>query len=848
MLPYASTPYAEERLRPVTSRGTRFGYNHHHNVHVPAHRADPNYVPAGDRVDRGWAWSARGAGTGNVPLADQNNDPATQMMLDEREQRLTDRNIQRYKHMWTVGKFLIKHKKAFAEFLIPGTHAAIEAWNQAGAGNTQELTHVEAGRDYNPARSQYLSGSSSSRSFSAATSASRLISQALDSQPMSGRKRAQTREANAARKIQKLVSGGSGRLARSRVGLVRSMFQPGRGAEVPYIHDNLSQPISMASGLSGPDTLSKRQVLMKQFDGFAGQEVSMSFAYNVKLRVNPLRQDKPNVTSTSIDVSAARPTRFCLCNVFRHCDTNVFAYDTTGPLPTQIPTLFTTSPKGLRQPLWHCTLGPDSAYVRVGPGDAAAVAAGTSGPWWNEPNLNSDGDGYVSVTGNPAPSLLASQTVAIPNQHAPGLAVTLKSPFRTPVNFQEMKTRLCIQQLENISWNLNHLKFKSPANTDATGTLSAVPLKVYDNAVLNEFASGSTCPSNSLAWQQPAQQAYPGSGRFATNGIYKVQFGPGSVSYQFCNNASSPCIVDCVWVRLKKGLNSEAQALGFGGITTTQMIVNQCARGYLNRSYANQGVVQLAGKIPDATDVSINAECEFLPTSGFNFSSPSTTVVTQSTLAGALNAFAVVSRDQFIVPAGAVKPWRTTFPSMNYDARNWDTNKANTDDRTVFLMFGFSGVTTCRLESNMGDVNSTTEGVSGVPTNAFVGQYQVIDRAPTSVDMSVTGNYLERPKPCYLTEFVNKFYIRGVLNEPSFFPRSSAAYAADNLLSVPSSVQYADLTGVGKVARTTGAFSSSTSTSTGTGTDTGAGSTTAAVEHEFAGIPFVPVGASSTQP
>ena len=693
----------------------------------------------------------------------------------DRRQRRADVMLQRYNAQWTIGRFLFRHKAkigpALAFTMIPGIGKAFHAYDQAAAGHNKELTHKAAGGDSNFARSQYLSGSSDSRSFRSALDAQREVNRifATSPSPMSGTKRSQTREANAARKIQRMCSGTSSKNTRTRTGLKPAMFRPGRGAEIPYVRDNYSQPIKMAPGLKGARTLNKYEVAKAQSDILSGQEVSMSFAYTVTLDVSPSKFDVPftqvNALNPPQSARLLRPTRFWCTNIFRHSDSNQFAPQSAAngmPTPVAVP---------LKQAFWHQTLGPDLGYIRQSP---------PIGPWYNpspDPLLPA-----TPLPGNPPPSII--------QQNAPGLNVSLQSPFRTPIVGQEMSSRLYMQQLENISWNLNPLKFKAPLTGTAETSLTTTEVQVYENSEMQTFPAGAPF-LRSLPSLQPT---LTGSGSNCS-GIYKVQFGSGALKYQFSNNATSPCVVDVVWVKFKTG-KANVAAPGFDN-TASQVIMRAFGQGYVTQNTANMGVCQMDGKIPVVADVATNADCEFMPSSALKY----VNVAFGSDVAdtsGPGIPWKVVCRDQFIVQGGAVRPWSTHLPSLNYDARNYARLNNNYHDQTVMLFFGFSGVSAAQGESainnpyktitaptpwsddlqipsigtNYWPVSPSDTIGAGAPTK-WSNSVKIIDRSATDVDMSVTGVYLERPKPAYLTEFVNKYYIRGVLNDVAYYPNTN---------------------------------------------------------------------------
>lgn len=357
---------------------------------------------------------------------------------------------------------------------------------------------------------------------------------------------------------------------------------------------------------------------------------------------------------------------------------------------------------------WHKTLGPDDSLIRQ-----ASPAGSLSGA---------------------APA---------------GYNTSLRSPYRYPANGDYQMVRMHRPILENIGWNANPCKWVTAAIGSSDNIQTTSPV-VYMNSASNQIDTGGGLVS--MPGQQPRAMTAGGNEANSTACYYRSQMSEGKVAYQFCNDGTSSVVVDVVITKLKKGKTMEDQA-----VYTSNMLA-AFGQGYLNMTLANRGVINLQGGAPSITDVYENSKVEFLPEKALRYYNK--TSVTEST-----HPYAFVGRDQFIIAAGAVKPWSFSLPAVNYDARDYSniSNQADIiDDLTYCVSISFSTVATPLVESGT------------------VGR-AVIDRRGNALNVSVTGTYKETPHPVYLADFVNTFYVNGVLNAP-YYTATAPALSRVNIL------------------------------------------------------------------
>lgn len=317
----------------------------------------------------------------------------------------------------------------------------------------------------------------------------------------------------------------------------------------------------------------------------------------------------------------------------------------------------------------------------------------------------------------------------------------LKSPYRYPQNNAVSEVRMNRAILENIGWNANPFKPLTVALGSGNDLTTTSPV-VYSNAPI-KFVD-----SDAGFWSHPSQQprapANPGNIYTATSCYYRSQMAEGSVNYQFSNDGTSAVVVDVVITKLKKG-----EKLADAG-QYKDALLQAFGEGYMNMTLANRGVIDLAGGAPTSTDVIYNSKVEFLPKKALDYYRRYSAYNTP-----APRAISFVARDQFMIGAGSVKPWSFNLPAVNYDARTYleETSGGdggwNIDDLTYCVSMSFSTVSTPVVEA----------GAVGT---------SVIDRRGNALNVAVTGTYKETPHPAYLAEYVNNFYVNGVLNAPYY--------------------------------------------------------------------------------
>lgn len=342
---------------------------------------------------------------------------------------------------------------------------------------------------------------------------------------------------------------------------------------------------------------------------------------------------------------------------------------------------------------WNNTLGPDSSLVRKIPAN------------------NGSAYGAADVS---------------------GFSGNLISPYRYPQQGDWQAMRLTRVVLENIGWVANPLKFITDRAATASASLASTYPYVY-NDPLYQVGYSAAYAVNSHPNLQPRNMAVNDNAK-DTACYYRCQQGVGSVAYQFANDGTTAVVVDIVVHKLKKGQTQTSFS------TATTALENQYKQGYLNSQLANRGALDLSGAAPSDVDIFVDSKVEFMPKQCLKY--------TPSTADRSPRPFVQVTRDQFIVAAGSVKPYKFNLPALNYDARNYNST-AVVDDLTYIVSVAFSTAPVPIIESG---------------TSA----YAVVDRRGNSLNMSVTGNYNEKPHPVYLSDFNPQWYLNGVLNAPYY--------------------------------------------------------------------------------
>lgn len=343
---------------------------------------------------------------------------------------------------------------------------------------------------------------------------------------------------------------------------------------------------------------------------------------------------------------------------------------------------------------WNNTLGPDSSYTRL-----------------------------VPASGGSAYAVLA------------GVNTTLKSPYRFPQTGGHQAIRLTRNMLENIGWNANPYKHMTATTTTLSSTLTYTTPVVYADAS-NYVIDNASQATKSLPSQQPRNMSQADGAVGSASSYYRSQFGSGLVNYQFCNDGTTPIVVDVVITKLKKG-----EAVGAPSTYVTNL-ENAYKQGYLNMCLGNRGVVDLEGEGINSSDVFDNSKVEFMPAKCLRYYNRANT--------NEPRPFVHVVRDQFIVDAGSVKPYEFKMPPINYYAPEYNAENDFIDDLTYCVSVAFSTLSTPAIETITGAGSA------------------IIDRRGNSLNMSVTGTYTERCYPVYLSEFNNNWFTNGILTVPQY--------------------------------------------------------------------------------
>lgn len=348
---------------------------------------------------------------------------------------------------------------------------------------------------------------------------------------------------------------------------------------------------------------------------------------------------------------------------------------------------------------WHQTLGPDDSLIRAIPPTGSSTATIT------------------------------------------GWDTSIRSPFRMPQSGTVQWSRFTQTHLENIGWNCNPFKLKSSTDQTVSADIGSVTsVLCYPNAPYNGIDINT--PIVSMPGQQP-KTAQAGSGTNDTSCYYRSQTDEGMISYQMCNDGTTPVVCDVVITQLKKGEYLTSDDLTNGSIKAIESAYGQ---GYLNMCLPQRGVINFDGRLPASTDPFTNSQVEFMPAAALKFYNG---VQVSGTV---LHPFKQVARDQFIIAAGSVKPFKFKLPAQNYYVPDYDQGGGlHCADFTYIVSVAFSTVATPVVEANTAGTSST-----------------IVDRRGNSLNVSITGTYTERPLPCYLSEYNNNYFVNGVLKQPFY--------------------------------------------------------------------------------
>jgi hypothetical protein len=635
-------------------------------------------------------------------------------------------------------------------------------------------------------------------------------------------------EKNVKRKINSM----SGSQNNRKLGLKVAQFIPGKGLEVSGAQIENDPTINCSLGLKGDKLVDP---LDETFATIKGRKVSMDFAFKL---VNPnndlLKQEKD--------------TRITTLNCFRHVNPDSFNYYKTGWSAdvsdgTGVDTDLATSNYN-----WHTTLGPDATPIRRATGGLTALHS-QAGTWRGLDNGVSYPEPVSHVGGL---SEVLSGSTGVPDSGDADKANSLMSPYRYPFDMEIMYSRMNRQLLENYGWMLNPYKFSTFQHNSTRTDLSTTPpistasLQVYANpgsAFLKFNTLNTTAVETAKAASFPARinreigaSFGPNAPQSDHNGFeWHSQFGPGKLNYQFSNDGTNPVCIDMCVIGVKK--NSPVPV---------DFLQNICDYNYKIHKFANLSSTNLNGYQTNtssgAVDFTIgdeewhkNAKMPFFPDECFknpqsylSAADPTFTTGDNGQAAervfnyleqGKSNPFKVIKRDQFIVSSGSSRAWNTTLPSIKYRPQLYDDIEYPLDDSafvplahqgeltttadeyTFVLAIGASG-----LPRPVEEVYPSVKNLalSGSANNQMVDAKAIIDRQPTTVNVSVCGTYTETIKPVFPKDTSSVNFINGRLTEPYFLDPPGKMPSIENAHKVnPSRVNTVDISQLGQVVHTT---------------------------------------------
>lgn len=480
---------------------------------------------------------------------------------------------------------------------------------------------------------------------------------------------------------------------------------------------------------------------------------------------------------------------------------------------------------------WHSTLGPDASLIRVGTNGYSSVQpsglsyAGT----WRGPSFEK-GTGTLDKS-------------TAPSGHITAPANTLISPFRYPKDMEIMYSRVNRQLLENYGWLLNPFKFVNPS----LNSLNYSPdpkrdaLKVWSNPGSSVLDFTDTSNVDTRKNSYPAkiniqeQSVVQNQNSFAAGQGYEwhSQFGPGKLSYQFSNDGTNPVCIDICVVGVKKDSPSAVANLE-----------HICDYNYAVHKYANRNTTDLNGFQASTSTVGAidfdlgkhewhkNAKLPFMPDECFknpqsfldavkfqpsSFSGAAAKEVFTYLEQGKSNPFKLVKRDQFIVSSGSSRAWNTTLPSIKYRPQvyddieyplkpqtNWSQQEkveTTSDEYTFVLCIGASGMPK-PVEEIYTANQPTSIDENGDVVKSLVDAKAIIDRQPSTCNVSVVGTYKETVYPCYPQDRTSVNFINGRLTEP-YFTNPPGLLVPKTDTPLQSRVNTVDISQLGQVVHTT---------------------------------------------
>jgi hypothetical protein len=501
---------------------------------------------------------------------------------------------------------------------------------------------------------------------------------------------------------------------------------------------------------------------------------------------------------------------------------------TSGGTPaTAVATIDTTNTdKAVANYNWHSTLGPDASLVRCG--TAGKTTSGVVAGTWR-------GFGGPITYGT-----LDSESDAKSN--------TLMSPYRYPKDMEIMYSRVNRQLMENYGWLLNPFKFINPSSNSVVSSPDPVrdDLRVWSNpgVPVLDFTD-TTAEEDTKKYSYPAQVNVQTDDVVTTQATQSAgagfewhsQFGPGKLSYQFSNDGTNPVCIDICVVGIKKD-----------SPVPVELLQNICDYNYAVHKFANKNSTNVNGfqtglSNPGSVDLTLgkhewhkNAKLPFMPDECFKnpqsylkavdydpSGSQNPVLVAKEifsqTQQGKKNPFKVVKRDQFIVSSGSSRAWNTTLPSIKYRPQlyedvDYPLDEANdlvtggdekievtADEYTFIFCIGASG-----LPKPVEEVYSSTKPISfdedGSLVTGAVDTKTIIDRQPSTCNVSVVGTYKEIIYPCYPKDRSSVNFINGRLTEP-YFEDPPGLFEENANVPLKSRVNTVDISQLGQVVHVT---------------------------------------------
>jgi hypothetical protein len=610
-------------------------------------------------------------------------------------------------------------------------------------------------------------------------------------------------EKNVKRKLDSM----SGSQNNRKLGLKVAQFIPGKGLEVPGAQVENDPSIYCSLGLKGDKLVDP---LEETFKRIKGRQVSMDFAFKL-------------INNRDGLLSHAKKTRVTVMNCFRHVNPDSFNNQVTGWHQTAATLALQTSNQN-----WNKTLGPDASLIRRATGGKDTGHEGTECGTWRGAN----GENAANHAGSYA------------NPHGAN-ANTLMSPFRYPLDMEVMYSRVNRQLLENYGFMLNPFKFTGfQFNTSEDGSQSLPTLRqlnswsnpgseVLDYTKVPDGATESNKRASfpALINQEKASVSVDSSGQGITNAYgfdWHSQFGPGKLSYQFQNDGTNPVCIDICVVGIKKDQP-----------VPVDLMQHICKYNYGMHKFANRGQTDVNGfqsnstgtvdesfgenewhdnaKMPFMPDVCFKNPQSYLDAVGDPSSQTPAAEIWDYLQQGKKNPFKVIKRDQFIVSSGSSRAWNTTLPSIKYRPQLYDgveyplvnsnlqiEDVATTaDEYTFVLCIGASGLPK-PVEEVLSRFNASDKVMQPDGTTTDDGQNidakAIIDRQPSTCNVSVVGTYKETIYPCYPEDRSSLNFINGRLTEP-YFSSEPGQYIPSDYVLRPEAVNTVDIANLGQVVQ-----------------------------------------------